>query len=210
MEIRLFFKKDPIFHLLKLPKLIIFKKKFENPFSSGKILISSSKKEILGFRIRSKKENLVILVIRGKATHDQAVLAGRRPDARNRSKRVVRLTCTSVSHVHVYQCVRNRPSIRLYERAAPPAVSLPSSRRTFVSYKTPGKLTSGHLPRPLYPPRCVVRIHVLVPPRNAESSNYSGKFIREFVKWIVLNGQVFLVLIENGGGGREKRRKIGV
>lgn len=50
MEIRLFFKKDPIFHLLKLPKLIIFKKKFENPFSSGKILISSSKKEILGFR----------------------------------------------------------------------------------------------------------------------------------------------------------------
>lgn len=191
MKIRLFFKKDPIFHLLKLPKLIIFKKKFENPFSSGKILISSSKKEILGFRIRSKKENLVILVIRGKATHDQAVLAGRRPDARNRSKRVVRLTCTSVSHVHVYQCVRNRPSIRLYERAAPPAVSLPSSRRTFVSYKTPGKLTSGHLPRPLYPPRCVVRIHVLVPPRNAESSNYSGKFIREFVKWIVSNGQVF-------------------
>lgn len=73
MEIRLFFKKDPIFHLLKLPKLIIFKKKFENSFSSGKILISSSKKEILGFRIRSKKENLVILVIlviRGKATHD--------------------------------------------------------------------------------------------------------------------------------------------
>lgn len=37
-----------------------------------------------------------------------------------------------------------------YERARLQQLSLPSSRLRSVSYKTPGKLTSGHLRRPLY------------------------------------------------------------
>lgn len=37
-----------------------------------------------------------------------------------------------------------------YERARLQQLSLPSSRLQSVSYKTPGKLTSGHLRRPLY------------------------------------------------------------
>lgn len=155
IEIRTFFKEDPILHF---SKLLFESKQFKKKKEKDSRIHFRLEKSFHRIRLKiidRAKENLCHLdefVKRHTIRQFWQDVDPLRETVRNAlSGWRVQVYRTCIVCVCVRVRVFNRLSIRLYERAAPPAVSLPSSRRTFVSYKTPGKLTSGHLPRPLYP-----------------------------------------------------------